>query len=551
MKRKILLSLTLSFFTAFIFANLIPHPAKNGKAKQAAVLSTHPESAVNAGRPIVSNSSATTTLFSMENLPPVARAGSDTMLELPHNTAILDGCTSSDPEMAPLKYKWIKISGPGAFRLSEDSLCFLQVSGLIEGAYSFELTVTDTAGLTGKDTVEITVNSMFANNWPPQVTPLCGRPFKVVVLGSSTAYGTGANPIDSSWVNKFQLYLSQQNAQSSVINLANPGFNSYQVSPTGIVVPPNWSFIVDTNRNITKALSLNPDAIILNLPSNDINAGIPLSEVQFNYNRIQATADSQHVPIWITTTQPRTLSPDKALLQMDLRDWIMNRFGSKAVDFWSTVSNPDGTIKQYFAAGDGMHLNNYGHHVLFTRIVEEKIWDTICIRDNLPPIAVAGNDTTIHGSPAVIILDGSASYDPDGTIVSFNWRILNDTAGSITGANTANPVFSTATPKNYTIELQLTDNLGSITKDTIHITVSLSSTSTYTFTGNGNWNVASNWNNNDIPPAILSGNAMIIIDPVVNGECVLNIQQKIINGAVLKIMDNKKFRVVGGCKIVK
>ena len=71
------------------------------------------------------------------------------------------------------------------------------------------------------------------------------------------------------------------------------------------------------------------------------------------------------------------------------------------------------------------------------------------------------------------------------------------------------------------------------------------SAATYTFTGNGNWDVASNWSNNLIPPATLSGNANIIIDPSVNGECVLNVQQYITNGATFKVMPNKKFRLLG------
>lgn len=548
--KKLLLVIILNFCGALLFSNPHFRIAKFGPKRISAQFhsSIHQFDAIKLAD---KSSDQVTFIYSSVNQTPIAKAGTDTTLTLPIDAVTLNGCSSSDPEMALLKYKWIKISGPGAYLLKGDSLCSAQVKGMIEGTYSFELTVTDTAGLSGKDTVVVTVNSSFSPNWPPQYIPLSNKPYKIVVIGSSTAYGTGASPIDSSWVRKFTSYLSQQNAQVSLINLAFPGYTSYHLSPTGTVIPPEFSFVtVDSLRNITKALSLSPDAIILNLPSNDIDNGFPFSEIENNYNRIKAAADSQHVSIWITTTQPRDLSTSKKLLQMELRDWIMNRFGKKAVDFWSTLSNSDGSINTYFAAGDGIHLNNAGHHVLFKRIVEEKIWDTICLFKNLCAVAKAGNDTTISGSPASITLDGTASFDPDGTIINFNWRILNDTAGIITGSNTANPIMSLLTPKDYLVELLLTDNLGAVSKDTMLIKVNPAATSIYTFTGNGNWDIASNWSNNIIPPAILSGNASIIIDPV-NGECVLNVPQKITNGAILKIMEGKKMRLMGGCIIIK
>lgn len=67
----------------------------------------------------------------------------------------------------------------------------------------------------------------------------------------------------------------------------------------------------------------------------------------------------------------------------------------------------------------------------------------------------------------------------------------------------------------------------------------------YTFTGNGNWNVASNWSENTIPPATLPTGNEIIIDPVSNGECILNITQTVAAGAKCYVKDNKKFRVPG------
>lgn len=68
---------------------------------------------------------------------------------------------------------------------------------------------------------------------------------------------------------------------------------------------------------------------------------------------------------------------------------------------------------------------------------------------------------------------------------------------------------------------------------------------TYTFTGNGNWDVATNWNNNSIPPATLPAGSIIFIDPVAGGECVLTVTQHVSAGASFTVKAGKKFRVMG------
>ncbi|HSN61833.1 MAG TPA: hypothetical protein VLR49_12915, partial [Ferruginibacter sp.] len=87
------------------------------------------------------------------NQPPIANAGANIYINLPVDSAVLNGCTSSDPENAPLKYKWRKVTGPLSFVIVNDTICTTKVKNLLEGAYSFELMVTDTGGLIHKDTV--------------------------------------------------------------------------------------------------------------------------------------------------------------------------------------------------------------------------------------------------------------------------------------------------------------------------------------------------------------------------------------------------------------
>src|SRR5689334_2114369 len=219
--------------------------------------------------------------------------------------------------------------------------------------------------------------------YPTLYPALCTNPYKIVLLGSSTTYGSGATPIDSSWARKFAAYIGLQNSQCTLVNLGQPGFTSYHVMPTGYIPPPTRPFPVDVTHNITYALSLKPHAIIVNLPSNDIGLGVPVAEVKANFDMIVAKADSAKVPVWVTTTQPRnTLSPAEKLMQVELRDWILQHYGNKAIDFWTDIANPDYTIATFYSANDGVHVNNAGHDLFFRRVVEEKIWDSICLRRN-------------------------------------------------------------------------------------------------------------------------------------------------------------------------
>ena len=407
------------------------------------------------------------------NAAPIANAGANINLVLPADSTMLNGCTSSDPENAPLLFSWTKLSGPANGSLSNNTLCNPVLKNLTTGTYQYELTVTDTGNISRKDTVAITLNASLA--WPVMPAPICPEPYKIVTLGSSTTAGTGASPLDSSWVNKFRRFAQQQNSSVEVINLGNGGYNTYHVNPTGFV-PPTDRPSPDVTKNITAALALNPDAIIINLPSNDAASAYPILETQNNFNRIVAAADAKAVPVWITTSQPRNnLGASQTNSLFLMRDWVNQRFGNKAIDFWTNLANADGTINANYNSGDGIHLNNQGHHLIFSRTVQERIWDSICARrnniPNIPPVANAGADIYTTSTP--VTLNGTASTDTDGSINGYSWRLVNTGAATLSNANSAQPVLNSTAPGIFNIELTVTDNSLASDKDTVTVFVSL------------------------------------------------------------------------------
>jgi lysophospholipase L1-like esterase len=199
---------------------------------------------------------------------------------------------------------------------------------------------------------------------------------RIVVLGSSTAAGEGTSTRDSAWVWRYAAELRTMSSAYDVINLARGGYTSYHLQASGFV-PPNGRPDPDTSRNITKALSLLPDAIILNLPSNDAVWDMSILEQIANFEHIAAEAAAAGVQIWVTTTQPRNLSEARKQNLATMRDWIRGTYGERSVDFWTGLANDDGGILPWADAGDGVHLNDAGHALLADRIREARIPETI------------------------------------------------------------------------------------------------------------------------------------------------------------------------------
>ncbi|MEM6263975.1 MAG: PKD domain-containing protein [Bacteroidota bacterium] len=195
-------------------------------------------------------------------------------------------------------------------------------------------------------------------------------PVRIVVLGSSTAAGTGASVSDSSWVNSYRSHLQGINPANEVINLARGGYVTYNLMPDQFVPPSNRPD-PDTLRNIDHALSFNPDAIIVNLPSNDRR--YPAMEQLNNFDSLFRYSNSNGVPIWIFTTQPIDIRNSSTInYQKEVRDSIMSWFSPFAIDVWTPLADSTGAIDTSYAA-DAVHLNNTGHRIIRNVVLTKNI----------------------------------------------------------------------------------------------------------------------------------------------------------------------------------
>jgi hypothetical protein len=80
-----------------------------------------------------------------------------------------------------------------------------------------------------------------------------------------------------------------------------------------------------------------------------------------------------------------------------------------------------------------------------------------------PPVADAGPDQSVTVIGTVVQLNGSQSYSPAGLAITYQWSILAKPVGSnatLTAPTTATPSFVADLHGNYSIQLIVTDSLG-------------------------------------------------------------------------------------------
>ncbi|CAK6977398.1 dyslexia-associated protein KIAA0319-like protein isoform X2 [Scomber scombrus] len=110
---------------------------------------------------------ATLSVNKAKDYRPVANAGPNQVITLPRNSMTLYGNQSTD-DHDPLGYEW-SLSSESKDKVVEMQgvrTPILQLSAMQEGDYTFQLTVTDSAGQ--QDTAQVTVIVQPENNKPPQ-----------------------------------------------------------------------------------------------------------------------------------------------------------------------------------------------------------------------------------------------------------------------------------------------------------------------------------------------------------------------------------------------
>ena len=196
--------------------------------------------------------------------------------------------------------------------------------------------------------------------------------YKIVVLGSSTAEGTGASRRTKSWVGLLTTWVQNSFSNVQVDNLAKGGFTTYDIRPDGSSPAPN------VNKNISEAIRRSPDLILINMPSNNVANDIPVATTMEHYHEILGLARQNGIPVLLTTTQPRNFSDidtNKRHLLETEANAVRADFRNLVIDIYDELTdfNNDNRIKAHYNSGDGIHVNDYGHAYIFNTVKEKII----------------------------------------------------------------------------------------------------------------------------------------------------------------------------------
>ena len=107
-----------------------------------------------------------------------------------------------------------------------------------------------------------------------------------------------------------------------------------------------------------------------------------------------------------------------------------------------------------------------------------KYWDDLAVETLAPvnqqPVAVGAADPSSGVYPLEVELDGSASYDPDGSIVLYEWDFTGDSVYDWSGSDATSGIttFSYGASGTYNAVLRVTDNESATGTTSVTVTVS-------------------------------------------------------------------------------
>jgi PKD repeat protein len=152
------------------------------------------------------------------NQPPVARAGGSQTVKV-GTPATLDGSASSDPEGAPLSYKWAQIGGTNVTLSCTGSGAVCTYTPTVTGELTFGLTVTDSGSLSNSESFVVSVF-----NGVPTVEPGSSQIVQVSEPVTLSAVGSDpdGDPLTYIWTQTGGLGVSLSQANSATPSFTAP-----------------------------------------------------------------------------------------------------------------------------------------------------------------------------------------------------------------------------------------------------------------------------------------------------------------------------------------
>lgn len=465
------------------------------------------------------------------NQSPTANAGNDQAITLPSNSVNLVG-TGTDPDGSIVGYSWTKLNGPAA-NLTNTNTPILVVTNMVQGTYTFNLTVTDNEGSTGSDQVIVTisVSSPGTNETPLAIAG--GNISFSLPTSSANLYGSGFDPDGSivayNWVKSsggsatlinadkptltvtdlqvgqyiFMLTVTDNSGASdddiAIVTVSAAGTNIFPVASAGsdkiVKLPLTSVSLIGTGSDedgqiISHQWSLQSGANVNfgtpTLPSTTVT-GLALGEYKFRLTVTDNSGASDFNDVLVrvvesTTNQPPSITVPSSYKIFEPQN-SLDIVGSatddgQIIDYtWTKLGGPSATIlnlNQPTVTLQNLVLGEYTFKLTVTDNNDASVFAITKVlvlpAVSAPPIADAGLDQEITLPVNSINLSGNSSTS-NGTIVSTIWTKVLGPAASVSGENTSTLSISNMIAGTYLFKFTVRNSLGLEASDNVQVIV--------------------------------------------------------------------------------
>jgi lysophospholipase L1-like esterase len=191
--------------------------------------------------------------------------------------------------------------------------------------------------------------------------------FRIAVIGSSTPAGEGASP-GNGWVDLLDDALTEiVVVDFDVVNLAVGGYTTVELLPGS-----------GADGGVDDAIDADPNLVLVALAgSNDLSNGTSQETFLERLTTMREAARDAGIPVFFVSTAPKDLSDDE---RQELADWSVAMasafdpcwvpssppdFTPCYIDTFDLLASPSLNIAEEYSAGDGIHLNDAGHAVIY------------------------------------------------------------------------------------------------------------------------------------------------------------------------------------------
>ena len=404
-----------------------------------------------------------TMIITTSNTAPIANAGPNQTIALQEVT--LDGSGSYDPNSQSITYQWTFSSvpvGSTLTTLTNDTSVSPTFTPDVGGSYVISLIVNDSALSSTPDEVIITIDdTMITHNglqYRTVISPHTGKAWFDRNLGAaqtcSALYDRLCYGDYYQWGRDTDNHEKNSSAVTTTLSTdINSAGTDFINNPS---LPSDWVTTVDNDGSLRETKWTQTDGSGI-CPADYMVATAAQLQAEVSGAGIDSPDSAYTSFLKIPASGFRRTNGDFAFTGTSSFLWSSTTDSANSYAYAFRTDSAGTAVDSATAAYEGERGRGY---------------PVRCVKSQNIPIAMAGSGQLIPtGSTAS--LDGSGSYDPEGSAISYTWELVRAPATSsaaLSSTSIVNPTLTTDVDGDYLIKLTVNDGTADSISDTITIT---------------------------------------------------------------------------------